>query len=426
MVSLNSLLIVYLSVYLASSAGDLLIEKINAGYLKRSGDRVPEAFEGTIDEKELRKINQYTLENTNFSLVRTIAGNILFLFIILSGILPWLAKTLSDFHFVAAGLIFFAVPASLSALVGLPFGYYHSFVLEERYGFNTRTLKLWVSDLVKALLISAILGGILLSTLLLMVRYVGSTWWMWAWAIFLGFQLLMTILYPTVIAPLFNKFAPLEDPDLINRVEELAEREGLNIKGVYQMDATKRSRHTNAYFSGLGKAKRIVLFDSLIQAHDADEIVSVLAHEIGHFKKKHIKKELLITAVASFGVFYLASKMMAWGAMYQSFGFLVMPVYAGIFLVGVMLQPLGFFLSPVAMSISRRFEREADLYGTGITGSPRPLIRALKKMAKENLSNLLPHPLYVWFNYSHPPLIERIKRLETYDTPGPSGQVHYT
>ena len=419
MISFNLLLIVYLSVYLASSAGGLLIERINANHLKKSGDRIPEAFKGTVDKEELKRINQYTFDNTNFSLVETIAGDILFLFIILSGILPWLAKPLSQFNFVLAGLIFFAIPALLSAAMGLPFGYYHSFVLEERYGFNTTTLKIWVSDLLKALVLACILGGILLSSLLLMVKYAGNTWWIWTWAIFLGFQLLMTVLYPTVIAPLFNKFTPLEDPDLIKRIEELAEREGLSIKGIYQMDATKRSRHTNAYFSGLGKAKRIVLFDSLIQAHDTDEIVAVLAHEIGHFKKDHIKKQLAITAVASFLLFYLASRMITWEAMYQSFGFSVMPAYAGIFLVGVLWQPAGFFLSPMAMSISRRFEREADLYCMRITKSSEPLIRALKKMAKENLSNLLPHPLYVWFNYSHPPLVERIKRLEGYDVPRP-------
>lgn len=412
MIPLNPMLVAYLAVYLAGSAGDLVIEKINANYLKRSGDKVPEAFEGAVDGNELKKINQYTFDNTSFRVVQTIAGDILFLFIILSGILPRLAKFLSDVNFVLAGLIFFAIPALMSFAVGLPFGYYHSFVLEERYGFNTKTLRIWVSDLVKALLLACILGGILLSSLLLMVRYAGSTWWIWAWAIFLAFQLLMTVLYPTLIAPLFNKFTPLEAPDLLDRIKEVTEREGLSVNGIYQMDATKRSRHTNAYFSGLGKAKRIVLFDSLIQSHDADEVAAVLAHEIGHFKKNHIKKELAITAVASIVLFYLTSKMITWEAMYQSFGFSVMPAYAGIFLVGVLWQPAGFFLGPIAMGISRRFEREADLYCVRIIGSSQPLVRSLKKMAKENLSNLLPHPLYVWFNYSHPPLIERIKRLE--------------
>ncbi len=416
MISLNLFLIIYLCVYLVSSGGNLVIDKINANHLKKSGGKVPEVFRGTIDEEELKKINQYTFDNTNFSLVQTITGEMVFLAIILSGVLPWFAMTLSSFNFVVAGLVFFALPAVVSAVIGLPFSYYHNFVLEEKYGFNTTTFKTWTFDLVKGVLISAILGGILLSALFLMVRYAGNTWWLWTWAIFLGFQLLMTVLYPTVIAPLFNKFTPINDPDLKKDIEELAEKEGLSIKGIYQMDASKRSRHTNAYFSGLGKTKRIVLFDSLIEAHHADEIVAVLAHEIGHLKKNHIKKQMAIMTVASFFIFYLASKMILWETMYQSFGFSMMPVYAGLFLVGVLWQPAGFFLSPMAMSISRRFEREADLYCLGITKSAEPLVRALKKMAKENLSNLLPHPLYVWFNYSHPPLTERIKRLEGYET----------
>lgn len=416
MISLNLFLIIYLCIYLVSSGGNLVIDKINANHLKKSGNKVPDVFRGTIDEEELKKINQYTFDNTNFGLVQTITGEVVFLVIILSGVLPWFAMALSSFNFVVAGLVFFALPAVVSAAIGLPFSYYHNFVLEEKYGFNTTTFKTWIFDLIKGVLISAILGGILLSALFLMVRYAGKAWWLWIWAIFLGFQLLMTVLYPTVIAPLFNKFTPIDDPDLKKDIEELAEKEGLSIKGIYQMDASKRSRHTNAYFSGLGKTKRIVLFDSLIEAHHADEIVAVLAHEIGHLKKNHIKKQMAIMTVASFFVFYLASKMIVWETMYQSFGFSMMPVYAGLFLVGVLWQPAGFFLSPMAMSISRRFEREADLYCLGITKSAEPLVRALKKMAKENLSNLQPHPLYVWFNYSHPPLTERIKRLEGYET----------
>lgn len=181
------------------------------------------------------------------------------------------------------------------------------------------------------------------------------------------------------------------------------------------MDATKRSRHTNAYFSGLGKAKRIVLFDSLIQSHDVDEIVAVLAHEIGHLKKNHIKKQLAVSAAVSVLLFYLASKMITWSLMFEGFGFSVMPAYAGLFLVGIMWEPVSFFLGPVGMAISRMFEREADIYSLRIMNDSGPLVRALKKMAKDNLSNLRPHPLYVWFNYSHPPLLERIKDLEACD-----------
>jgi STE24 endopeptidase len=412
MVAINAFLVLYLAIYLFSSAADLMVEMINSKHLKKYRKQVPEIFRGIIDEEKLRKINQYTLHKTNFSVVETILGKMVFLFIILSGLLPWLTEILRDAHFVLAGLIFFAIPGLLGTLVDLPFDYYHVFVIEEKYGFNTRTLKIWLLDLLKSMLVTMVLGTFLLSMLLVMVKYAGHTWWIWAWAIFFSFQLLMSVLYPIVIAPIFNKFTPLEDSELSDKIGRLAEKEGFTIKGVFQMDATKRSRHTNAYLSGLGKAKRIVLFDTLLEAHEDDEILAVLAHEMGHLKRNHIKKNLFIIGLASIVLFYLASEMITWGAMYKAFGFSLMPSYAGLFLVAVLWEPLGFFLSPVAMAISRRFEQQADRHAFKVLKNTESLIKGLKKMARDNLSNLRPHPLYVWFNYSHPPLLERIKNLE--------------
>lgn len=412
MVAINAFLLLYLAVYLFSSAADLAVEMINRKHLKKYRKKVPETFRGIIDEEKLKKINQYTLHKTSFSLVETITGKMVFLFIILSGLLPWLSGILKDVHFVLAGLVFFAIPGLLGSLVDLPFDFYHVFVIEEKYGFNTRTLKTWLLDLLKSMLVIVVLGTFLLSLLLVMVKYAGHTWWIWAWLIFFSFQLLMSVLYPTVIAPIFNKFTPLENSGLSEKIGRLAEEEGFTLKGVFQMDATKRSRHTNAYLSGLGKAKRIVLFDSLLEAHEDDEILAVLAHEMGHLKRNHIKKHLLVMGLSSIVLFYLASKMITWGAMYKAFGFSLMPSYAGLFLVAVLWEPVGFFLSPVAMAVSRRFEREADRHAFKILKSTESLIKGLKKMARDNLSNLRPHPLYVWFNYSHPPLLLRIKNLE--------------
>lgn len=415
MISLNVYLIVYIVIYILSVAIYLAIDQLNSSYLKKYGQRVPVAFEGVIDENELQKISQYTTDNIGFNLVQTTVSRTLFLFIILSGILPWLASSLTQVNFLLAGLIFFAVPGFLEGVAGLPFDYYHSFVLEDKYGFNTKTLKIWLSDLVKSLIVVIILGSLLLSILLLMLAYAGQTWWVWAWVILLCFQLLLTILYPTVIAPLFNTFTRLEDSELKVRIQRLADEEGLSVKGIYQMDASKRTRHTNAYFSGLGKAKRIVLFDSLIQSHDLEEIVAILAHEIGHLKKNHIKKQLVITSFVSLLLFYLAAKLLTFNLMYESFGFLNMPHYVGLFLVSVLWGPTSAFLSPMGMAISRKFEKEADLYSFQRLKSAKPLAIALKKMARENLSNLTPHPLYVWFNYSHPPLLERVQFLEALD-----------
>ncbi len=415
MISLNVYLIAYIVIYTVSISVYMAIDRLNVNYLKMHGKKVPTAFEGMIDKKELQKISQYTTDNISFSLVQTSVSKILFLFIILSGILPWLAESLAQINFLLAGLIFFALPGLIEAAAGLPFDYYHSFVLEDKYGFNTKTLKIWLLDLIKSLLVVIILGCLLLSALLLMLKYAGQTWWIWAWAVLLCFQLLMTVLYPTVIAPLFNKFTQLEDSELRDRIQRLAEKEGINVKEIYQMDASKRTRHTNAYFSGLGKAKRIVLFDSLIQSHDMYEIVAILAHEIGHLKKNHIKKQLVITSFVSLLLFYLASKLLTFRLIYESFGFENTPHYVGLFLVGVLWGPISSFLSPIGMAISRKYEKEADFYSFQVLNSTKHLSMALKKMAKENLSNLTPHPLYVCFNYSHPPLLARVKYLEALD-----------
>jgi STE24 endopeptidase len=418
MISFNTYLIAYVCIYLISFAVLMAIEGINLTYLKKFGQKVPVAFDGMIDEKELQKISRYTEDNIRFKLVQTSVSKIIILYIILSGILPWLAQSLARMNFLIAGLIFFAVIGLAEVLMGLPFDYYHSFVLEETHGFNTKTLKIWLSDLAKSMAVLIILGTFLLSALLLMVAHAGPSWWIWAWIIFSAFQLMMTILYPTVIAPLFNRFTWLEDSELKDRIERLAKTEGLKIQGIYQMDASKRTRHTNAYFSGMGKAKRIVLFDSLIRSHGQDEIIAILAHEIGHLKKNHIKKQFILVSLVSLFLFFLASKLLTWEVMYHSFGFSNMPCYVGLFLVGILWEPVNFFISPIGMAISRKFERQADFYSLGILKTAKPLSTALKKMAKENLSNLTPHPLYVCFNYSHPPLLERIEYLEARELSG--------
>jgi STE24 endopeptidase len=415
MISFNLYLIAYICIYLISAALKTVIERINITYLEKYGKTVPAAFQGVIYEEELKKIIRYSSDNVRFKLVQTIVIKSFFLFIVISGILPWFADSLANTNFLLAGLVFFAVIGLIEMLAGLPFDYYHSFVIEDRYGFNTKTKKIWISDLIKSLLVIIVFGGFLLSALLLMLKYAGTHWWIWAWVVFLCFQLLVTVIYPTVIAPLFNEFTPLEKSDLKSDIEHLAKKEGIEIEGIYQMDASRRTRHTNAYFSGLGKAKRIVLFDSLIQSHNQEEVLSILAHEIGHLKKNHIKKQLAISSIVSLFLFFTASKLIVCRLMYESFGFSNTPHYVGLFLAGILWEPVSFFLSPLGMAISRKFEREADFYSIEITKRAKPLSTALKKMAKENLSNFKPHPLYVFFNYSHPPLLERIEYLEAHE-----------
>jgi STE24 endopeptidase len=412
MITINSFLFAYLSIYFISTILDIIIDLVNTAHLKKYNGAVPEGFESMVDEKKLSDIEKYTRVNTGFGVFKTIVAKTVFIMIILSGSLPWFQNRIDGYNYLLAGLLFFVFSGLIGFLTETPFDYYHTFHIEERFGFNTNTAKTWFVDLIKSVLITAILFSALLSVLLLMIRHTGPAWWLWAWIFFISFQILMVILYPALIAPLFNKFTPIKDAELESAIRETAKKEGLNIKDIFQMDAGKRSRHTNAYFTGLGRSKRIVLYDTLLESHTRDEILAVLSHEIGHLKLGHIKKQILIITVASFILFFIASKAIGWGFLYQSFGFRSMPQYVGIFLLAALSEPVGFFLSPLSMALSRRHEKQADNYVYKILKDMGPFINALKKMAADNLSNLRPHPFYVRFHYSHPPIMERIKRLE--------------
>ena len=221
----------------------------------------------------------------------------------------------------------------------------------------------------------------------------------------------MTVLYPTVIAPLFNTFRPLDDDALARDIEALVQAQGFRVEGVLQMDAGRRTRHSNAYFSGLGRSKRIVLFDTLLEAHSRDEILAILAHEVGHLKKRHIKMQLALVAAVSGILLYAAARLMLRPELYTAFGFASATPWAGLFLAGVLWEPLGFFLSPAAMAISRRFEVQADRFAVDLMQTAKPLTAALKRLAKDNLASLHPHPAFVFFNYSHPPLLDRIQAI---------------
>ena len=253
MITINSFLFTFLVVYIFGSFADIFIDILNASYQKKKGMTVPAGFTGYVDDAQLKKITAYTADNTKISVIKSIAGMIFFVCIIIYGFLPWLSHLLHDMNYVIAGLIFFAVPGIIFAIIGLPFGYYSTFVIEERYGFNTSNIKTWVIDNIKSLIISLILGGILLSLLFIMIRSTGTLWWLWAWGIFLAFQLLMTIIYPTVIAPVFNKFTPIEDSDLEKAIRDLAEKQGISVTGIFQMDAGRRSRPYQCVFFGTGR-----------------------------------------------------------------------------------------------------------------------------------------------------------------------------
>ncbi len=391
-----------------------VLQQLNISYLRKHGKDIPSIFQGIIDKNTLNKMVDYTVDNTRLSTKENFISDALELAVVFF-LLPLLVAVITSLKipFIIQALIFFGFLAAIGGIAGIPFDLYSTFVLEKKYGFSTITWQLWLTDLAKSLILSIILMGILISAFMTFVLYLPKSWWFWAWVFFTLFQILLLWIYPVVIAPLFNKYEPIEDKELQEQIQVLLAKVGLKAEGIYQVDEGKRSRHTNAYFTGIGKAKRIVLFDTLLESHSHEEILSVLAHEIGHWKKKHILKQLVFTIAASLAVFYFVYTVAAAPVLYKAFGLTQTPFYAGLFLVSLYLSCLSFFLEPISAGIMRRYEREADRIAVELTGTPEHMISALKRLAKDNLANLHPHPLYAWFYYSHPPLLERIAALQT-------------
>jgi STE24 endopeptidase len=308
------------------------------------------------------------------------------------------------------GLYLFTVGAALS-ITNLPFAWYAQFRLEQRFGFNTSTRKLWWSDRLKGLLLGIVIGYPFLVLILYLVAKTGGWWWLWGWGALMAFQLLVAVLAPVVILPLFNKFTPLSEGSLRERLLNLARRTSFRAKSILVMDGSKRSRHSNAFFTGFGAFRRIVLFDTLIQQLLEAELEAVLAHEIGHFKRKHIPKMLLASAAASLAGFYLLYWLVKQAWFFHTFGFGIENLAPAFLVFGLLSGVLTFWFSPVAHWWSRRYEYEADAFAAKATGNTASLVGALRKLNQKNLSNLTPHPLYSVFYYSHPTLIERERAL---------------
>ncbi|MFO8165038.1 MAG: M48 family metallopeptidase [Desulfatiglandales bacterium] len=414
MIQLNALLISFLAAFIFQLLFQLFLNTINIIHLRQQENHVPRIFQGTVDEVKFSKIIAYTADSTKFGIVQKLFDSMVLLAILLTGFLPWLVETITSWHigFVGGGLVFFAIIAVISNLLDIPFELYSTFVIEDKYGFNTKTMKLWAIDWVKSITISCILGGIVIFFLLTLVYYINNAWWFFAWIVLSVFELLIMWLYPVLIAPLFNKFEPIANAELERKIATLMGKAGLAVKGVFQMDAGKRSKHTNAYFTGIGKIKRIVLFDTLLASHPDEEILSVLAHETGHWLKKHIIKQLVLLEVMSLIGLFIVAKLLNWQLLYQTFGFQEQIDYVGLFLVPVILTPIAYFVRPAGSALSRKYEREADDIAVSLMGTARPMKNALIKLNADNLANLAPHPLFSWFNYSHPPPVERIERLE--------------
>lgn len=409
----TAILILFLILFVGRMALRYLLQHLNMNNLKKHGKEIPPVFTGEIDEATLSKMVDYTFDNSRLATKENLFDDVIelaVLFLLVPPMVSWLAGL--NIHIIFQALIFFGILAAIGGIIGLPFELYHTFVLEKRYGFSTITWKIWITDLVKSIIISAILMGIMICAFMVFVNYLPNSWWFWAWVFFTLFEIVLLWLYPVLIAPLFNKYEPIKDELLREKILTLLDKVGLKAKGIFQVDAGKRSRHTNAYFTGIGKTKRIVLYDTLLASHSPEEIVAVLAHEIGHWKKKHILKQLIFMIGASLVLFYLVYLVVGSPVLYNAFGVTYTPVYAGLFLVSLYLSALRFFLSPAGAAVMRRYERQADEMAFELTGTSQPMINALKRLAKDNLANLHPHPFYVRFYYSHPTLIERIEYLQ--------------
>jgi STE24 endopeptidase len=407
------------TVFLAASliglrlATELWLAWLNRRHVLKHAAAIPEAFKDTIDPATYRKAVDYTLSKSRLGQIENVYNTFVLLLILFSGILPWVFQTLShsldsSAWSMAAGLIAIGVAMSLP---GLPFDRHGQFRLEERFGFNTTTQKTWWSDRLKGLVLTIVIGYPLLVLVLKCVEWMGSWWWLWAWAAVLGFQSLMMLLAPVLILPLFNKFTPLPEGSLRERLLALARRTGFRAQSLQVMDGSKRSRHSNAFFTGFGRFRKIVLFDTLIQQLTEPELEAVLAHEIGHYKKKHIPKMLIFSAFTSLAGFYLIAVLAQQDWFSRAFGFEPGNLAPALLLFALLAGAVTFWFSPLAHWWSRRNEYEADAFAAQVMNEPRSLISALRKLNEKNLSNLTPHPLYSGFYYSHPAMLERERAL---------------
>ncbi len=416
-----SFAIVALILILARCCAELWLSRLNQRHVRANAGAIPEAFRGVIDEPTYRKSVDYTLAKARFGNAVTIYDTLVLLAVLFSGLLPRAFHTWQEqFGATAwsmAALLF--VVGSVLSIPGIPTDLYSHFRLEQRFGFNTLTLRTWLLDRVKGLLLAMLLGYPLLVLVLKIVGWMGAHWWLWAWGIVVLFQMLLMLIAPALIMPLFNKFTPLPEGSLRERLFALAQRTGFPTRSIDLMDGRKRSRHSNAFFTGFGRFRKIVLFDTLVSQLSETELEAVLAHEIGHYKKRHIVKlmgfSIVSLLVAFFAIAWLAQQ--AW--FYSAFGFTPhagfdpASITPALLLFALVAGVATFWLSPLMNAWSRRYEYEADRFARDAMREGDSLIGALRKLTEKNLSNLTPHPLYSGFHYSHPTVTERERALRS-------------
>ena len=380
--------------------------------LKALSSEIPATFEEFIDENAYEQSQEYTRSRATFGIGEGVFSLILlFVFWWLGGF-AWLDVQVRAFGYgpLITGLIFVAALILANQIITIPFDLYSTFVIEEKFGFNRTTLATWIMDQAKGLLLGAFFGLPLLAALIWIFQSVPMAW-LWGWLLVTVFSLALTYVAPTWIMPLFNKFQPLKDGQLKTEIHLMAEKCEFPLQEVFVMDGSKRSSKSNAFFTGFGKTKRIALFDTLIENHTVPELVGVLAHEIGHYKCRHIVKSIVTGGLTTGAMFFLLGVMMENRALFDAFGVKETSVYVSLILFGILMSPISDLLSIGGSVMSRKHEFEADAYAAEVTGNPVAMADALRKLSKDNLSNLTPHPFYVFVNYSHPPVSERVRAL---------------
>lgn len=416
---MTTLELIFVVALVLKSGAELFLEKLNRGQVLKFADKAPEGLDGIMDAETYAKSNRYTLAKSRFGSLELVFDAIILAVVILSGLLPalhqWWIGWLGDGNLESA--LFLAFLTTLIGLPGIPFEYWSQFKIEERFGFNRSTIKLWVADKIKGALIGLAIGIPLLWLLISLVGWLGEWWWLYAFFIMMAFQLLMMVLYPMLIMPLFNKLSPLEDGALKDRLMDLSDRSGFKAKTIQVIDGSKRSGHSNAYFTGFGRFRRIVLYDTLIEQLSEEELEAVLAHEIGHYTKGHIPKMIAMSAGMMLVGFWVINALLRNSAFFEGFGFDALSDGAtgNLGIAMLLFSMLGglvtFWISPLFNGLSRKHEYEADAFARDSIGAWEPLSRALRRLSEKNLSNLNPHPAYSGFHYSHPTLLEREKAM---------------
>lgn len=412
--SLIWLHVLFLGLILGTKAFFSILEIVNFRYAKRTIREEEEWVNEKLGIDDIDRLLKYMRIKTGFGLLQSIISLVLILGVLYAGLFTAAVEFLHSFNYgtVVEGLLFFVGLTVLGTVINTPFGAFETFVIEELFDFNEQSISLWIVDKIKGLAIGLVFTVLLGGALMYFITLLPDTWWIAGWGMFIAFGLVMQVLYPRVIAPLFNDFDPVEEGELRQAVEEIFDKAGFTCSQIFTMDASKRSSHSNAYFIGFGRTKRVVLFDTLIDQMGLNQIQGVLAHELAHWKKGHIWKGIVRNAIRMgilFGVLYYLVNMQ-W--LYGMWGIESKIVYAGLLLAGLWLNPINQFLTPLENRFSINNEREADDFAADVMGTGQPLIEALYSLTGENLSNPFPHPLYAAFNYTHPPIPDRIRYLK--------------